>query len=99
MFYLLIALHQLEGLAFDVVLATYNVGEDWGQVTSIHFRPRDLNVEMTSILVFELKLYVILLYMDQWPSYSLRRLNLTPKLRAVLIRVLRCFFVSGSGDI
>ena len=28
--YLLIALHQLKSLAFNVVFATDHVGEDWG---------------------------------------------------------------------
>lgn len=57
--YLLVALHQFQRLALDIVLATNDISKDWGKITSLEFRRWDLDIEMTSVLVLELQLYVV----------------------------------------
>lgn len=54
--YLLVALHQFQCLALDVILAADDVCEDWRQVSSFELGSRNLDVELPRIFVLEIKL-------------------------------------------
>jgi hypothetical protein len=59
--YLLIALHQSQCLAFNVVLSANDVGEDSWKSSAIELGGRNLDIELTSVLVLQIKLNVVLL--------------------------------------
>jgi hypothetical protein len=57
----LIALHQFQRLTFDVVLSTNDVGEHSWEPPAVEFGRRNLDVELASVLVLQVKLNAILL--------------------------------------
>lgn len=59
--YLLVALHQLKGLTFNIVLTANDIGEDWGKPSAVELGRWYLDVELTSVLVLEIKLDIVLL--------------------------------------
>jgi hypothetical protein len=93
-------LHQLERLAFDIILATNHVGEDGWQCLVFQFGCCDLHVELASVLVLQIESYIILLLLllvDELKQEDIWRL--TTELRRMLVCVLCSFFVSSTGDI
>jgi hypothetical protein len=58
----LVSLHQLQGLALDIILSPNDVREDWWQNTTLELDDRYFDVELTRALILEIKLNVVLLY-------------------------------------
>ena len=52
--YLLVALHQLQGLTFDVVLSADDVREDWWKSPAVQLGRWYFDVEVTGVLVLEI---------------------------------------------
>lgn len=59
--YLLIPLHQLQSLTFDVVLTADNVRKNWWQSPAFELGRGYLDIELPCILVLQIERYVVLL--------------------------------------
>lgn len=97
--YFLVSLHQLQCLTFNIVLPTNDVGENNWKSPAVEFGGRNLDVELASVLVLQVKFNVILLCTPLVQAAVSLKGGLTPKLCAVLVGVFCSLLVGRARNI
>ena len=97
--YLLVALHQFQCLTFNIIFPPDDVGEDSWKYPAVKFGGRNLDVELASILVLQVKLDVILLCALSAIVATCLKGGLTPELCAVLVGVFCSLLVGRARNI
>lgn len=60
--YLLVTFHQLKSLAFDILLATNDIGKYWRQLSSLKLRRSYLQIEVSRVFVFKVKPNIVFIF-------------------------------------